>query len=321
MDMLAGWTPENQLGVFMQAPSTPAATFTVPASGGKSAQATEDVELGTLEWSADGQRILGSWSNPADSILTLASVPAGGGELSTLPLPWGEDVSMGVGLDVSADGTKVVFMGVAGGLGRSRPGPEDCGIWTVSTDGEDPTRLTGDARYHAYPTWSPDGRWIAFLRLLEEDTDHANIFLIPSEGGEIRRLTSDVDAVVVGGIAFSPDGDRIAYFSDGAIRARPAGGGASEVLLEVEDLGYFPDLSWSPDGEKIVYLPTDGGRIMVGSLESGRSVPLETGLSAGTRVSSVAWSPDGQRIAFGASWKPENEFWLISDFLPKEVER
>ena len=187
--------------------------------------------------------------------------------------------------------------------------------------GEDPTRLTAGPHFDAYPTWSPDGRWVAFLRLLEEDPDHAAIHLIPSEGGESRQLTADADAAVVGSIAFSPDGDRIAYFSDGAIRAKPVGGGPSQVLVEVEGLRYFPDLSWSPDGEKIAYLPADGGQIMVGSLDTGRSVQLATGLAADVRFSSLAWSRDGQRIAFGASWPAEKEFWLISDFLPKEVGR
>jgi WD40 repeat protein len=94
-------------------------------------------------------------------------------------------------------------------------------------------------------------------------------------------------------------------------------GGPPGDLLEVEGLGYSPDLPWSPDGEKIVYTLTAGARIMLGSLGTGRSVPLATGLSPDARFSSVAWSPDGQRIAFGASWPRENEFWLISDFLPE----
>jgi Tol biopolymer transport system component len=316
-DMLAGWTPDNLLGVFIRTAATPSATFTVSATGGKAAQVTAEVELAYLEWSADGERILGSWWNPGDSAVTIGSVPAGGGELTGLPLSWGREVTAGGVVDVSPDGRRIVFMGVAGAPRFARPGPENVNIWTASMDGRDLTQLTGGSRFDTHPTWSPDGRWIAFLRLLEEDPDVADILLMPSTGGEIRQVSSDSDAVAVGGIAFSPDGDRIAYFSDSAIKAIPVGGGPSEVLLEVSDLRYFPNLSWSPDGSQIAYIPAEGGEIRVGSLDTGRSVPLVTGLSPEPRYSSVAWSPDGQRIAFGASWPQEDEFWLIGDFLPK----
>ena len=59
----------------------------------------------------------------------------------------------------------------------------------------------------------------------------------------------------------------------------------------------------------------------MGSLDTGSSVDLVTGLSPQTRYLSAAWSPNGRRIAFGASWPREDEFWLISDFLPKEAGR
>jgi WD40 repeat protein len=97
--------------------------------------------------------------------------------------------------------------------------------------------------------------------------------LDPIVGGEIKQITINADSVAVATIAFSPDGSRIAYFSDHAIKVVPVQGGRSEVLLEVGNLGDFPDL---------------------------------------------AWSPDGQTIAFVASWPREDEFWLISDFLPEE---
>ena len=327
--MLAGWTPDNQLGVFMRTPSSfvgaaGKSVFTVPASGGKAAQVTAEGIPTYLAWSPDAKRILALWMpDRGDSVPTgqegmVGSVPAGGGELTALPVAWGQDISAGVGLDVSPDGQKVVFMG--GPFHGPRPGPEDVSIWTASVKSGALTQLTAGPVYDAFPSWSPDGRWIAFLRLEEElDYDKGNIQLIAPSGGEIRQITSNADSVRVASIAFSPDGTRIAYFSGSNIKTVAVPGGRSEVLLEDGTLGPFPDLAWSPDGRHIAYTTARGGRIKVASLDTGRSVELATGLSPETRYSEVAWSPDGRTIAFVAA-RPteEDEFWLISDFLPRE---
>lgn len=322
-DILAGWTPDNELGVFMTKPWSAAAVFTVPAFGGKAAQVTARGMPGQLVWSRDGARILVRWppfvgdSVPTGGEGVIGSVPAEGGELTELPLPWGSKIAMGVGLDVSPDGKRVVFMGVPPPKGR--PAPEDANIWTAAIDGGALTQLTAAPMYDAFPCWSPDGRWIAFLRLEDElDFDKGNIQLIPSLGGNLRQITTNADSVAVATIAFSPDGDRIAYFSDSGINAVATEGGRSEVLIEVGGLGGFPDLAWSPDGTRIVYTTGEAGRIKVASLDTGRSVDLTTGLPAETLYSTVAWSPDGQKIAFVASWPTEDEFWLISDFLPSD---
>jgi Tol biopolymer transport system component len=120
----------------------------------------------------------------------------------------------------------------------------------------------------------------------------------------------------VGTIAFSPDGSQIAYFADNTIMAVPVEGGPSEVLLEVGKLDGFPDLAWSPDGWQIVYTSRSTEKLMVASLDTGRSVELATGLPPGGLYTSVAWSPDGEKIAFVTSRPTETGFWLISDFLP-----
>ena len=80
--------------------------------------------------------------------------------------------------------------------------------------------------------------------------------------------------------------------------------------------------TFSPDGKKIVYTPGEDRKIWIGSLETGQSMELETGLPSDMGYFSVSWSPDGRRIAFnGRRTAREVEFWLISDFLPEEVER
>ena len=61
--------------------------------------------------------------------------------------------------------------------------------------GTKPLRLTENAAREICPVWSPDGRQIAFVRLLEKG---AAIFMVPSLGGQERKLT-DIAGPVEGG--------------------------------------------------------------------------------------------------------------------------
>jgi Tol biopolymer transport system component len=313
-NMLAGWTPDNRLGVFMRARDNNGAAYTVPASGGPAVQVTpESIRPDYLGWSPDGKRIYVQWYSDVGERV-LGSIPAEGGEVSEVKVPWGRDLMPGVGLSVSPDGRMVAFMGIQHqGPLRGTPEADAVGIWTVSVDGGALTRLTLGPTYDAYPCWSPDGRWIAFLRL-DVDSGVANIHLIPSAGGETRQVTSDADRVAVMTIAFSPEGDRIAFFSDGAIRSVLVRGGESAVVVETGAWDRSSGLSWSPDGRQIAY--NLDGKIWVALLGEGRAVELSTGLSVLAQHSYVTWSPDGEKIAFVASRTREPEFWLISDFLP-----
>jgi hypothetical protein len=54
-------------------------------------------------------------------------------------------------------------------------------IYVKLIGAEVPVRLTTDPAADLFPAWSPDGRWIAFLRILPGDK--SAVFLIPSVGG------------------------------------------------------------------------------------------------------------------------------------------
>ncbi|MCG6957215.1 MAG: tetratricopeptide repeat protein [Gemmatimonadetes bacterium] len=322
--MPAGWTPDGRLAVFTRTPFSYGSAYEVPASGGKAGRLTPEGGYPLyLEWSPGGERLFFVWNSaeggdsiPNERAATIASVPAAGGPVSSVPLPWGREVNVGVGLDVSPDGNRVVFMGVRPDLGAVRPGPEDVGIWTAGLDGRDLAQLTEGPWFDAFPAWSPDGHQIAFIRLLQDNSNRANVCMVPAAGGEIRQITTDADTVRVGNIDFSPDGQSVAFFSRRAIETVPVAGGPARVIQRVEKFGSFPELSWSPDGARIAYTNAQGGDIRVATLATGRAVELSTGLSPEIRYSSAAWSPDGRRIAFIAATPERDDFWLISDFMP-----
>ena len=80
----------------------------------------------------------------------------------------------------SPDGQRIVWM-------RKFP---DAGydVWTMDADGSDAANLTGaHAGNDAYPTFSPDGQWIAF----DSNRDKSNeIYVMGADGSNPRRITT-----------------------------------------------------------------------------------------------------------------------------------
>jgi dipeptidyl aminopeptidase/acylaminoacyl peptidase len=82
-------------------------------------------------------------------------------------------------------------------------------IFRINADGTGQVQLTFGERGESSPRWSPDGRAIAFLA--RRDADPGNqIYLLQSEGGEARKLTSH--ATTVSNITWAPDGTTL-YFT------------------------------------------------------------------------------------------------------------
>jgi Tol biopolymer transport system component len=349
--LLAGWTPDEKLGVFLRS-ERHQAVYTARVDGGKAVQLTPDApESYFPRWSPDGAAIVFTsllhsdgdrWNvverSVADTLSTetmeredylfgLVSIPSGGGPMTPIRITGDSRVIPGVppggGIHVSPDGKTILFAGILYHEGEpgSRPKPE-VDIWTVPWKGGEPTRLVKSTLQDRWPCWSPDGKRVAFLRyeFVEKGLYAVNIHVIPVEGGEPNRITSNADSVDHADIGYSPDGSRIAFFStDGAIKAVPSDGGKPEVLIpEVPQAGRHR-LAWSPDGRRIAY--TAAGKIWLASVMDGESVELQTGLQPGTRYGDFGWSPDGEKLTFLATRGGEAELWLVSDFLPASARR
>jgi dipeptidyl aminopeptidase/acylaminoacyl peptidase len=86
-------------------------------------------------------------------------------------------------------------------------------LWLVDTTGAEPPRpLTAGPRDSA-PVWSPDGRWIAFLRAgADAEQGRPQLHLLPADAGDARRVTTDAQHPLGAGVArWSPDSTRLAY--------------------------------------------------------------------------------------------------------------
>jgi tricorn protease len=123
-------------------------------------------------------------------------------------------------------------------------------VFTLPAEHGSARNLTDSSGVHELsPTWSPDGKWIAYL---SDRSGEYELYLQPQKGGEEIRITTDGDCYRFDPI-WSPDSKRIAYH-DKKLRLwyvdidqkQPVKADTSEYRTNF-------GASWSPDSRWLTY--------------------------------------------------------------------
>ncbi len=162
----------------------------------------------------------------------------------------------------SPDGKQIAF-----DSNRSIPDPDrtpDSNIWVVSADNTDKgahlTQVTTNPGEDDSPSWSPDGKWIAYVTQLDPKmyiyaTHH--IAVSPATGGEAKVLTRTFDRMATQP-HFTPDGKAIDFIADDDgtqnLCSVPAAGG--EVTRIIGGRLMLYDYSMSTSGEIAAQITT-----------------------------------------------------------------
>lgn len=176
----------------------------------------------------------------------------------------------------SPDGRRLLL---ARGLGTAAE------LYVMNADGAAPRRLTSNARPESGATWSPRGDRVAYSlpRALGaggalDPREPEEVWVVDVATGDERKVADGFDP------AWSPDGWRLAYATNGERRSEPPRGAYRNAI-------HFADA----DGRDtrpafdVANVPED--------LEPRYGLPFRPGT---VRLRAPAWSPDGQAIAASA---------------------
>jgi len=339
LSLLAGWTPDNKIGM-VATTKRKFALFTAPSEGGQAAMImNDDSWVYQPRWSPDGKQIYYTTA-PGMGIqqglrLKLASVSAHGGRGKQIPRytnQYGDTIrtiTCQGGNRVSPNGKMILSS-----VWTSKDKNPECPffpflkIWKFALDGSEGIQLTNKSGNYAdfCPCWSPNGEKVAFIRSRMSkgsfflNYDEAGIYIIDSSGNESQILPYSADKFFYS-LAWSPDGKMLAYLTKeketpnvGNLNIIQLETGATRIIKELPSANEYVELAWSPDSRRIAF---NGEEIQVVNIDNGNTESIKTNLSDAI-IYNMDWSPDGKRFVFGGLIVPKSEFWFLEDFLPPE---
>ena len=164
-------------------------------------------------------------------------------------------------------------------------------------------RITRGIHLDSSPSWSPDGKFVAFSR-------DGDIYITSSSGEILRRLTRS-PAIDISP-TWSPDGKKIAFVSDRAgtpnIYVISSGGGRP---VRITSGGYNTDPVWSPNASvnRIAFVKVSKSRADIYTVGAdGRG---QQRLTSSGRNEHPDWSPDGHYITFSSKRGGRRQIYIM----------
>ena len=185
-------------------------------------------------------------------------------------------------------------------------------IYVVQGIRQEVTRITTHPATDWVPTWSPDGKRIAFVS--DRNNNQSQIWVIDADGKNLMRLT---DGFHDDNPDWSPDGTTIAYHSQRKRTGEyPFGVPLYELYLMDSDGSNQRQLvgedsiepCWSPGGTRIVFLFSrklgELPQLHVVDPDGANMRKLTHNIG---ETASPAWSPDGNSIAYQHNF----QLWIM----------
>jgi WD40 repeat protein len=182
----------------------------------------------------------------------------------------------------SPDGSRIAF-------DSDREGTR--AVFVADADGEHVRRLSGDG-FAALPSWSPNGRQLAFVKAEADKPRVWNLWTADVSSGDLRRITSNENGQPWGGSWF-PDGRRLAFGHESQLVLIDVETGARQTFPAPVANRLVRSPAVSPDGRKIIFqVPRDGTWMFDVRTKAMRRILDDP------TAEEYSWSPDSRRVAF-----------------------
>lgn len=178
------------------------------------------------------------------------------------------------------------------------------GVYIASRDGANLARVSG-AGYAAVPSWSPDMKWLAFIRAEPRRPRVWNLWLRDMSTGALQRHTAFRSGQVWGASWF-PDGRAICFSHDEQLIISHLDA-REDIIIETPRRGHLVRTpAVSPDGRHVIFqVYKDGAWLLDVQTRAMRRILDDP------TAEEFAWSPDG-RVAYHSRRDGEWKIWMLT---------
>lgn len=187
-------------------------------------------------------------------------------------------------------------------------------LWRAPADGSAPPRPFTRGHRDTAPAFSPDGRWVAFLRA--EPKGRPQLHVVEAGGGEPVRLTEA--PLGVSDLRWAPDGRRLLYGARVPDEGRYVADGdpSAEAPRLITEYQYRHDgVGFTRDRRTHLFVIEVPAQLVPGELPEARRVTV-----GDVDVTAARWMPDGRHVVAVASVHPAREEDLRADAVVVDVD-